>query len=1436
MDTARRWLVRPGFRIMCRNAHQCAARHTFKAKSPGEADPESMPAHACPPDSLPTRIELRSAPALALAVVTVGLLLVSSIPALFGSSFTAPHARGAEGASPGAPPFVASAGDSGAQTHIGPTYGGDQPTWHVTHRLATPFGPQLGNITCSSEPGVPSSLVFANASCKGHDQPGISFYSDVPGSGGNLTWNVTLPTDGGPNRTQSDLYGAVWFGLPMSAPSAWMGICYFELQLFPDASWTAARGVDPGNWVGLAVGWQLSSTTGTETPCFIAPLRPDSGGAQSFFNMTQGDRLSVSMTGWANSPTGEVVRVSDLTSGVTSSVTLYNSTGQYPLDPAYSTSGWPDAWPWSPAGYYPASMAFEVGTPDAIGAVTNSSFSGCTPGTPPAGPSDPFIPCPSYDPASWVNDTGSPWIIGVPTFSAGGTAQLPAQVAFDQGFGGVAAISILSNGSCTPRIGSTDCSYPWFSFACAVEGFEFGATDYAGVTDDFGQYLEYPSSNTTSRLGLAYFAPAPYAIPSCSGRNYGVNVTAATGGSVSFLGTGVNGTEHSFAIAAGNYSLAAAGTGSDGFGGWLVGGLVSVANPSAPITNLQVSGAGWVTAVFFASPPEVETWFNATAGNGTTLIYSGVTYTKGPPWAVVPNGSSIQLPWGVYTVQAAPAAGQVFSSFSPRGVLMSSTRSPVSTVVVGGGTTASITTVSTSSSSMIALRLAAFGDGSLFVQSNGISSNGSSQGANGTVSLDPGTYSAVASPALGWAFLGWRSSGSLIQTEFAANTNITVGPGPARLVARFGARVGVVVNPVGGGGVSFNGSPPATNGSSEILEPGEYSLDAIPASNSTFSHWSVANRSALWVTKPGFPLVHLRVNATSTVTAVFTPSPGGPLSFSSSPSVAGAVLFNGFQHYASNVTNGSVANGTYLVSPVVSPGYRFAGWSVSGPVTMNPGSVSVHGSGGHITATFAPKDYLVTFVAPPGSGSGRLNGTWLTSGASISLPLGSYSLQFRANPNETFAGWSSSFEIGARGENQTTVIVNSAGTIAALSVGFALGPVTVSSTEVDVGTVVTYHAELLGSSEASFLWQALPPGCGSPRSPVVSCAPTSPGTYASVVVTVTGASGFQLMAPAPSLLVSARPLLTAFSVSPASVDAGIPFYANATVSGGTFPPTFGFHGLPPGCTSQNTSRLRCVPDGAGSFTIEVEISDPTGAVAFGNASIQVMARPAVVSFTSTAAVVDLGTPLTLSASVRGGTGPWTYTYFGLPAGCTSASGLTLFCLPSATGTYTVGFVARDNFQAASFANITVQIDPAPAIDSFVATPGQITLGSAAQFVVDASGGTSWLSYSYAGLPVGCSSENLSTLSCAPASAGNFTVRVVATDALGVSVSASVALDVLAPVVPAHPSGTHGTDYLPWIALVAGLAIVGVAGFYVLLRRRRSPQTPAGSLVGVPRRP
>ncbi|HEV2316611.1 MAG TPA: hypothetical protein VGV89_03440 [Thermoplasmata archaeon] len=1327
----------------------------------------------------------------------------SRVTGIFGGSGPRLAAWGPSGAPPGAP----------------------LPLGSVVHPDGGPGGGPFVQAHCArvfEQIGGPASY---SGSCYGHDEPGITFYSPLAGSAGNVSWNVTLPIDHSATANQSDLYSSVWFGMTMAAAGAWMGQCYVEVQFYPDASWTLPHGTEPDNWVGYAVGWQISTTTGTESTCFESPLYVGGTVGGGYFNMSGGDQVVVAFTGSTHSLTGENVTVRDLSNGLSSYLTLFNASGNYPINPGYSTNLWADSLPWSPGGMLPVTFAFELGHAGNSAVPSNDSFGGCAPGTPPPSPSDGAVPCPSYDPTSWANDTTQPWKISVPTFGSGATTDSPAEAAFTQGFGASAAFPTLSNTSCTGRVGSSFCSYPWFSYSCGAGAFEFGATDFAGVSNDFGQYNEYTASNSTNALGYGYYAPSNVSVPSCTHNGPSLTIDTSAGDKVAFVGSLVSNQTTFASLRSGEYRVEALAAPGQYFELWQTTGGVSVDAPASPLAVATLTNSGTLTADFGVSPNSAEVWFNGTGGVGAVALYAGTDLTTGLPLATVPSGALLNLPLGIYTVQALPPVGRSFLGFSAgsNGLTVASGSYPLTWIVVNGLTsTTSLVAAYAPAATISNLTLEGVGNGTVSLGPDTAGYDATENTSFGQFTLPSGSYPASATAKRGWTFLRWVAYPGALQTDMEAAPNLTLESGVSTLVAYFGADIKIATTPGSAGSVEINGTGPYTNGTQLVLLPGVYTIDALPRANESFSHWTDSNRSALWVSKLKFPITRLVVNSTGTLNAWFTPNPGNAVTFRTVPANGGSVTFNGFEQYSGTAVNRSVANGSYLLTATSNPGYIFAGWWIQGALVLSGGIVKVTGTGS-VQANFSLKYYPITFVASPTSAvSATLNGTVLTSGQTLALPRGVYPLVASLAPNVTFASWSSALGVTATTSTSTSLNVTGPGTVAALAVPFAAPFLTATEATVDQGTPDTFVVFVNGTGPLSFQWTQLPAGCLPRDVARLSCTPSATGTF-NVSVTVRGPGGYGI-APTPvTLTVVSRPTVSSFTTSLPSTDVHKTVTLRASVAAGVGPFTFAYTGLPQGCASADAATLVCTPTRAGGSQIKVSAADLDGAVAYANVTLLVYDQPNLTAVSVSPSPVTVGVAITYTASETGGSPPLAYTYTTLPSGCVTTNASALTCTPQASGTFTTTVQVIDHSGVGFERNVTLTVNPAPRITSFVASPSTVGVGVTVTFTVVATGGTGFLSTSYAGLPAGCGSANQSTITCQPTAAGTYNITVTVADRYGVGSSQSLAFTVASAGTTAS-GGSFNYGILALVVVAAALAGLGAALW--LSRRNTSTSQPA----------
>lgn len=110
----------------------------------------------------------------------------------------------------------------------------------------------------------------------------------------------------------------------------------------------------------------------------------------------------------------------------------------------------------------------------------------------------------------------------------------------------------------------------------------------------------------------------------------------------------------------------------------------------------------------------------------------------------------------------------------------------------------------------------------------------------------------------------------------------------------------------------------------------------------------------------------------------------------------------------------------------------------------------------------------------------------------------------------------------------------------------------------------------------------------------------------------------------------------------------------------------------------------------------------------------------------------------------------------------------------------------------------------------------------------AAGGVPPYSYGYSGLPPGCSTADVPTLSCTPSQIGTYNASVLVRDDLGANRTQSVEVYVLLAISTGCPASAS-PSMLPALLLLAGIAIAVVVAavvVVVLIRRRGRNEPPA----------
>lgn len=170
-----------------------------------------------------------------------------------------------------------------------------------------------------------------------------------------------------------------------------------------------------------------------------------------------------------------------------------------------------------------------------------------------------------------------------------------------------------------------------------------------------------------------------------------------------------------------------------------------------------------------------------------------------------------------------------------------------------------------------------------------------------------------------------------------------------------------------------------------------------------------------------------------------------------------------------------------------------------------------------------------------------------------------------------------------------------------------------------------------------------------------------------------------------------------------------------------------------------------------------------------------------LSVSATPDPTDVGTPVALSVSFRGGTGPFSYLWSN---GATTNETTATF---AAAGNYSLSVTVTDSLGTFETGSRDILVHALPSASLTFAS--RQTVGIVGAFSAFASNGTSPFTYAW---DFGDNSKSsVQTGFHSYAQPGNYTVTLVATDALGRSTTASEAV-VVAPVIVAALSVTNAT--------------------------------------------
>jgi hypothetical protein len=349
-----------------------------------------------------------------------------------------------------------------------------------------------------------------------------------------------------------------------------------------------------------------------------------------------------------------------------------------------------------------------------------------------------------------------------------------------------------------------------------------------------------------------------------------------------------------------------------------------------------------------------------------------------------------------------------------------------------------------------------------------------------------------------------------------------------------------------------------------------------------------------------------------------------------------------------------------------------------------------------------------------------------------------------------------------------------------------------AATDVGISTTIVVTV-LSDATDLSYAYAGLPPGCTSENAASLACRPTQAGTY-TILVFVNDTLGDSESANL-TIVVNNLPTVTSVQFTPPSVTQGIRTRIGVAASAGTGVRSYAYSGLPPGCSTANTSTLLCTPTKAGTYAVRAVVTDQVGGRGNLSANLTVAPPPTQLGFVSSPPAVDYGQTALLYANVSGGTPPFSYDWRNLPAGCLNANLSPLPCKPQMLGSIQVSVKVSDRFGISVGGTLNLTINPGLSLRSSGISSTAADVGTRLTFYTNVTGGTAPYQYNFTGAPGGCRFPSSSAASCMPRYAGTFSIQSTVTDAAGEQVYSTIFTVVVAaaPTVSSVGVGPKAID-------------------------------------------
>jgi len=447
------------------------------------------------------------------------------------------------------------------------------------------------------------------------------------------------------------------------------------------------------------------------------------------------------------------------------------------------------------------------------------------------------------------------------------------------------------------------------------------------------------------------------------------------------------------------------------------------------------------------------------------------------------------------------------------------------------------------------------------------------------------------------------------------------------------------------------------------------------------------------------------------------------------------------------VTSATICSGnsaTLTASGVTT--YSWSTGATTSSITVSPATTTTYTVNGSTSGCSAAQKATVVTVIPTPTVTVSATSTSICANSSATLTAGGASVYLWSTGATT-----SSINVNPASTTTYTVtgsVATPLGTCSSVPQTITINVISTPTITVTAATICSGNTATLTASGASvYLWNT-----GATTSSI-AITPTTTTTY----IVNGSTSGCPAAEQTGVVTVNPTPTVTITSNN-VNCYSGNSGSATANSSGGSEPYTFVWSN---GQTSSAATNL-----GAGTYSVTV--TDAHGCIAKANTSISQPSSALSVSIPSSTNISCQGANGSATASVVGGTAPYTYSW--LPNGGTGNIASNL-----AAGNYTVTVTDANNCIASTTVSITQ-------MSSSLSAQVEVTSGCSAgsgTATATASGGTTPYLYSWS--PSGGTGATASNLN-----AGTYTVTV--TDANGCTVTAIAPINIYGiPTVTVTPS-------------------------------------------------